>query len=70
MPKMGLMTVYCGSLRETEVVAGVEDLGGGAGRVACLECGGSGWWDFAAPEVPPRPCVPCKGSGWELVSVA
>ena len=33
------------------------------GRVACIECDGTGWWDFAPYAVPGAPCVECKGTG-------
>lgn len=66
---MSEMTVYCGSLRETEVILSVEDLGNGAGRIACLECYGTGLWAFMEPEIPAFPCVECKGTGKILVSV-
>lgn len=65
-----LMTVYCGYLRETEVVCDVTDLGAGAGEIACLECGGSGCWAFAEPEIPGEDCVQCKGTGRHCVSIA
>lgn len=34
-----------------------------AHRIACLECMGTGWWDFAPYVVPGGPCVDCKGTG-------
>ncbi len=66
---MRSMTVWCGSTRETAVDREVVDLGCGAGRITCLECGGSGWWAFAEPEIPGAACVVCKGTGWSLVSI-
>lgn len=65
------MTVYCGFLRETEVVTDVELLACGAGRIKCLECGGDGNWGKFAPEIvgPDCKCVDCKGTGYQLVSV-
>lgn len=34
-----------------------------AGQVGCMECGGSGWWGYAAYAVEPAECVDCKGTG-------
>jgi hypothetical protein len=49
-----MMQVYCAENCETMVEAAVEDLGAGAGRVRCLECGGDGDWSkFALGMVPP-----------------
>lgn len=37
--------------------------GATAGRVACLECHGSGWWGFGPDESVNGPCIECKGTG-------
>lgn len=68
---MAMMVVYCGFHRNTEVACEVEDLGVGAGRIVCLECGGDGDWTkfHPEPETGPHPCVDCKGTGYQLVSV-
>lgn len=39
------------------------------GQLACHECLGTGWWDFAPYAVPGSPCVVCKGTGREWVSL-
>ncbi|MDD3029846.1 MAG: hypothetical protein PHS57_06175 [Alphaproteobacteria bacterium] len=61
------VVVYCGFLRETEVETFAEVIGGIAGRIACLECGGSGVWDFGYDG--PQVCVSCKGTGKQYVSI-
>jgi hypothetical protein len=63
--------VYCALDNETTVECEVEDLGCGAGRIRCLECGGDGNWGKFAPEIvgPDFKCVDCKGTGWQFVSV-
>ena len=33
------------------------------GQITCVECGGTGWWAYAAYAMPPGPCVDCKGTG-------
>lgn len=35
----------------------------GCAEILCLECKGSGWWDFMEPEIPGMLCVDCKGTG-------
>jgi DnaJ-class molecular chaperone len=67
------MTVYTALDCETEIEAEVQDMGAGAGRIACLECEGTGDWTRYHPE--PElfgghvPCPDCKGSGFQLVSI-
>ena len=52
--------VYRGFLRETEVLCEIDLLECGAGTTPCIECGGTGIWDFGydGPEI----CVECKGT--------
>ncbi len=64
-----IMDIHCARNNETVVRREVKDLGAGAGQITCLECGGSGDWDFMEPEIPTEKCVPCKGSGKMLVSI-
>jgi hypothetical protein len=70
-PQGRLMLVYCAKNCETIVEAEVIDLGAGAGRVRCLECGGDGDWSKFAPDMMPAgmKCLDCKGSGYQFVSV-
>jgi hypothetical protein len=66
-----LMLVYCAKNCETIVEAEIIDLGAGAGRIRCLECGGDGDWSRFAPDMMPPGmiCLDCKGSGYQLVSI-
>jgi hypothetical protein len=66
-----LMLVYCAKNCETIVEAEIIDLGAGAGRIRCLECGGDGDWSRFAPDMMPpgMMCLDCKGSGYQLVSI-
>ena len=66
-----LMQVYCAKNCETIVEAEIIDLGAGAGRIRCLECGGDGDWSRFAPDMMPPGmiCLDCKGSGYQLVSI-
>lgn len=65
------MIAYLGFRRETEIEVEPEDLGCGAGRVTCFECGGDGDWTkfHPEPELGPYPCVECKGTGKVLISI-
>lgn len=63
------MTAYLGFRKTTAVECEVEDLGCGAGRTKCFECGGTGDWTPFHPENVPTVCVECKGSGLVLVSI-
>jgi hypothetical protein len=67
------MSIWRGFSRDTEVEVDVEDLGCGAGRIVCRECGGDGDWTkfHPEPELHPEgiPCIECKGTGRALVSV-
>jgi hypothetical protein len=66
-----LMLVYCAKNCETIVEAEIIDLGAGAGRIRCLECGGDGDWSRFAPDMMPpgMMCLDCKGGGYQLVSI-
>ena len=65
------MVAYFGFKRETQVIVQVEDMGCGAGKITCVECGGDGDWTKFHPEphLGPFPCVDCKGQGWILISI-
>lgn len=41
-----------------------------AGRIACHECDGSGWWGYGPTEDENGPCVVCKGTGREWVGLS
>ena len=55
----------------TEITRDVATLKCGAGRIVCLECGGSGDWTIyhREHELTSGKCSACKGTGWMLVSV-
>lgn len=67
----GPMVLYVGWRRDVELEVAPVDLGCGAGRITCFECGGDGNWGKFAPEIVGRDarCVDCKGSGFQLVSI-
>ena len=58
-----LVDVYCGRYRETivEINARIEkDV---VLAIPCLECEGTGIWDYFPEEIPAHLCVECKGTG-------
>ena len=61
--------VYCGWGRDTIVRRKAKIVGGMVLQIGCLECGGTGWWDFGPPEVEPGPCVQCKGTGKQYLGI-
>ena len=65
------MTVYAAHNNDPPAEMLVADLGGGAGRIKCYECGGDeNWGKFAPGMAPPdMKCPDCKGCGWLLVGV-
>jgi hypothetical protein len=48
------MTIYGAENGDTELVADVEDVGCGAGRIKCPGGGGDGIWGKFAPEITGR----------------
>jgi hypothetical protein len=68
-PEPILMTVYAGRNLVTGVDRLVQPIGCGAGEIDCLECGGSGVWDFMEPEIAAADCVQCKGTGRQLIAI-
>lgn len=64
-----LVDVYCGWYRDTVVRKDAEVISGIALQIDCLECGGTGWWDFGPDEEEPGPCVCCKGTGKEYLGI-
>ena len=64
-----LMTVYCGRNYVTGVDREVHTVAPGIGEIDCLECNGTGIWDFMAPEIPADDCVQCKGTGKQLINI-
>jgi DnaJ-class molecular chaperone len=67
---MERMTAFVALNGDTPIEVDVERLGGGAGRIRCPECDGSGNLSHFPPGTArPGPCVDCKGTGLVLVSV-
>lgn len=61
-------TIYRRDGRMRPAQQNVVDIGGGVGIMDCLECGGTGWWAYAEPEIPGDYCVDCKGTGRRYIS--
>lgn len=62
--------LYVGWGRETEVEIEVNKCDSELGftYIKCLECDGSGVWDFIE-YIPSDKCVDCKGTGKVLINV-
>ena len=61
------MTIWHRSCNHKGVKRDVTILFPGVGECDCLECDGSGWWDYGPPGTE-CDCVDCKGTGRVLVS--
>ena len=63
-------TLYVGFYRNTMVNIDInlDDISNGYKFIECLECGGTGIWDFV-DYIPTEKCVDCKGTGKILVNV-
>lgn len=68
------MTVWGGRNLTTEASVDIEPVASGAGRMACMECGGDPEAYAAAfgkerHTLAPDGCVDCKNRGWVYVSI-
>ena len=62
------INVYCGWFRNTVIAARPKIIGDIAFEIPCLECDGSGEWDFC-PDEPTEKCVCCKGTGKQYIGI-
>ena len=60
--------VYRGFKRETAVPVAMTLVTPEIGVIDCIECGGTGVWDFEPTPAECGPCVECKGTGRVFVS--
>lgn len=62
--------LYVGFYRNTEVSINInkEDIFNGYKAIKCLECEGTGIWDYV-DYLPAEDCVNCKGTGTILINV-
>lgn len=63
-----IVDVYCGC-GNTAVRVEAKIIGEVALLIPCLECDGTGIWDFFPEEIPPNPCVQCKGTGVQYLGM-
>lgn len=62
--------LYVGYYRNTEILINIneEDIKNGYKYINCLECEGTGIWDYI-DYLPVENCVCCKGTGRLLINV-
>lgn len=66
---MNTIDVYCGYYRDTIVRVRyrlVEDI---VLEIDCMECGGTGIWNYFPEEFGEEACVACKGTGRQLLRI-
>ena len=63
-----IRSIYVRSCEYEGVIREVTILFPGVGECDCVECDGSGWWDYGPPGTEDL-CVDCKGTGRILVSI-
>ena len=66
---MSSIDVYCGWCRDTIVSIEPCIIDGIVFEIPCLECEGTGIWDYFTEEIPPDQCNVCKGSGRQYIGV-
>lgn len=66
---MSELEIYCGWHRDTIVKVKPKIVDEIVFEIPCLECGGTGVWDYFLEEMPACPCVNCKGTGKQYVGI-
>ena len=64
-----LMRVYYGFSRGRSKLYEVEIITDDIGQISCLECNGSGRWDYGPTDEEDELCIPCKGTGKVYISI-
>lgn len=63
------INVYCGWHRDTIVKIKPIIVGEVVFEIPCLECDGTGIWNYFPEERPTHSCVVCKGTGKQYVGI-
>lgn len=66
---MNKINVYCGWYRNTMVQMNPKIIDEIVFEIPCLECGGTGIWDYFPEKEPTCRCVVCKGTGKQYVGI-
>lgn len=66
---MSKVNIYCGWYRNTIVEVKPKIIDEIVFEIPCLECDGTGMWDYFPEEIPAHPCVNCKGTGKQYVGI-
>ena len=62
------INVYCGWTRDSVIKERPEIVKGVAFQITCIECLGSGQWNFGPPGTSGI-CIQCKGTGKQYVGL-
>lgn len=66
---MSKINIYCGCYRDTIVKAKPKIINEIVFEIPCLECEGTGIWDYFPEEIPAHQCVSCKGTGKQYIGI-
>jgi len=63
------INIYCGWQRDTVIKVRPKILNDIVFEVLCLECNGTGLWDFLPEKVQSDMCIACKGTGRQYLGL-
>lgn len=66
---MSKINIYCGWYRNTIVKVKPKIVDDIVFEIPCLECGGTGVWDYFPEEDTVHSCINCKGAGKQYVGI-
>lgn len=61
--------IYCGFYRNTVVRCNAKVVQNIALAVPCIECGGTGVWDYFPEDGHTESCICCKGTGVQYIGI-
>lgn len=66
---MKTINIYCGWYRDTIVKVKPKTIDDIVFETPCLECEGTGVWDYFSEEIQACQCVVCKGTGKQYIGI-
>lgn len=63
------LNIYCGWRRDTIIKAEPKIVKDIVFEIPCLECEGTGVWDYFTEEELPCQCADCNGTGKQYVGI-